>query len=340
MEKGNWDEIHDLSMGAPHVLLLGAGASLSAFPNGDKHGRKLPLMKNLVEICGIDRILSQAGINIENRNFEDLYSEVYESTDKGILNQLESAVFTYFQSLELPDYPTIYDYIAASMRPKDLIATFNWDPLLWQALRRNHNWAPGPTIVFLHGNAAIGHCVKDRQHGNRGADCTKCGKRYVDSKLLYPVTKKNYSQDEYISDSWNCFEKALSHAYLLTIFGYGAPSSDVEAVAAMRKAWGSADDRSIEQIELIDTKSELDLRETWGPFICREHYHTTDDYFKSTLCWHPRRTCEWLWSTYMMLIPSLSLRMPKTRDWLKFSEIFSPRIEAERTDRGDTIQMP
>ncbi len=33
-----------------HVVLLGAGASLAAFPNGDRLGRTLPLMKNLVEV--------------------------------------------------------------------------------------------------------------------------------------------------------------------------------------------------------------------------------------------------------------------------------------------------
>jgi hypothetical protein len=29
-----------------HVVILGAGASYAAFPDGDKNGRKLPLMWN------------------------------------------------------------------------------------------------------------------------------------------------------------------------------------------------------------------------------------------------------------------------------------------------------
>ena len=32
----------------PHVVILGAGASLAAFPDGDKNGRKLPLMNDIV----------------------------------------------------------------------------------------------------------------------------------------------------------------------------------------------------------------------------------------------------------------------------------------------------
>jgi hypothetical protein len=33
-------EIADVSIGAPHVIILGAGANLAAFPNGDKNGRR------------------------------------------------------------------------------------------------------------------------------------------------------------------------------------------------------------------------------------------------------------------------------------------------------------
>jgi hypothetical protein len=38
---------------SPHVVLLGAGASLAAFPNGDANGNKLPLMNDLIATVGI-----------------------------------------------------------------------------------------------------------------------------------------------------------------------------------------------------------------------------------------------------------------------------------------------
>jgi hypothetical protein len=47
-----------------------------------------------------------------------------------ILERLERAVFDYFSSLQLPDEPTLYDHLVLSLRPKDVIATFNWDPFL------------------------------------------------------------------------------------------------------------------------------------------------------------------------------------------------------------------
>jgi len=66
---------------------------------------------------------------------------------------LDSAVRKYFGALELPDEPTFYDYLVLSLRPKDAIITFNWDPLLIQAYKRwRHLGRVLPDLIFLHGN--------------------------------------------------------------------------------------------------------------------------------------------------------------------------------------------
>ena len=39
MEVSVQQEIEQIEMERPHVVILGAGASYAAFPNGDKHGR-------------------------------------------------------------------------------------------------------------------------------------------------------------------------------------------------------------------------------------------------------------------------------------------------------------
>lgn len=36
----------------PHVVLLGAGATMAAIPNGDKNGRKSSVMNNFIEELG------------------------------------------------------------------------------------------------------------------------------------------------------------------------------------------------------------------------------------------------------------------------------------------------
>ncbi|MHA1748548.1 MAG: hypothetical protein ACTSXN_02865 [Promethearchaeota archaeon] len=40
----------------------------------------------------------------------------------------------------MTESPTIYDYLILSLRKKDVIATFNWDPLLVQAAWKNRNF--------------------------------------------------------------------------------------------------------------------------------------------------------------------------------------------------------
>lgn len=41
----------------PHVVLLGAGASMVSFPCGDANGNRLPVMNNLIEIVHLEEIL-------------------------------------------------------------------------------------------------------------------------------------------------------------------------------------------------------------------------------------------------------------------------------------------
>jgi hypothetical protein len=52
-------EISKIIMKRPHIVLLGAGASRAAFPNGDRNGMKLPLMCDLVEMLGLDSVLDK-----------------------------------------------------------------------------------------------------------------------------------------------------------------------------------------------------------------------------------------------------------------------------------------
>ena len=58
---------------APHVVLLGAGASLAAFPAGDANGCRLPLMRNLVEVVGLGDLLAAHGVYENHEDFEALY---------------------------------------------------------------------------------------------------------------------------------------------------------------------------------------------------------------------------------------------------------------------------
>jgi len=60
MEVSTEQEINQIEVGKPHVVILGAGASYAAFPNGDKNRKKLPLMNNFVETLGIEELIERA----------------------------------------------------------------------------------------------------------------------------------------------------------------------------------------------------------------------------------------------------------------------------------------
>ena len=293
MEVSAEQEINQIEVGKPHVVILGAGASYAAFPNGDRNGKKLPLMNNFVETLGIEKIIGRARIKTKSDNFEDIYSEIHKKPNLASLREeLEREVYSYFQGMELPDEPTIYDHLVLSLRNKDFIATFNWDPFIVQAIRRNGARFKLPRPLFLHGNVEVGYCVNGHMMGNNGDICHKCNEPLTPTSLLYPVVEKKYHLNEFISRQWATLEDLLKHAFMVTIFGYGAPVSDTRAVELLKKAWGSTDSRSMKEFEIIDVRVESDLTSTWAPFIHSHHYRIETNFYNSWISNHPRRTGE------------------------------------------------
>lgn len=281
-------------MGGMHLVILGAGASIaSSIRNPEVNGRKLPSMNDLPKVIDMADILNHLPQEILCDNFEELYGNIYEwNPDSKYLHEINDRIYAYFSSLELPHEPTIYDYLVMSLREKDVIATFNWDPFLFQAWWRNYLHGSSPGLLFLHGNVAIGYNEDIKSIGWAGSIGKQYGKYYEPTKLMFPVKHKNYALDAYIKDSWERFEKSLSTAKRVTIFGYSAPKSDVEAISAMQKAWGTPEQRNLEQFELIDIRPENEVRESWDAFIHSHHYDYCTDFFQSSLALYPRRSFE------------------------------------------------
>ena len=193
---------HDNPVELPHVAILGAGASVAACPAGDANGRRLPVMSNLIETVGLETILSNARIKCDGGdNFEVIYSLVANDPKlHSVREELEHRVFEYFAGVQIPDRVTAYDKLLLSLRRKDLVATFNWDPLLVQAYRRNMQLRELPQLAFLHGNVGIGVCRQHRETGYAGEKCSQCGAAYAQAPLLYPVANKRYRDEPFISN--------------------------------------------------------------------------------------------------------------------------------------------
>lgn len=300
------------SFGRPHLFILGAGASKAALPNGDIDGRQVPLLDELTRVIDLDDLLDAQQIEPASRNFEAFYSDLHEANpDDPLLGKLEKRVRDYFATLHLPPSPTIYDYLILSLREKDFIATFNWDPFLLQAAQRNVDTAQHPRLAFLHGCAVLGVCDRHRLKAPMPARCSECGELLRPSRLLFPVKDKDYASDPHIAGEWDGLSAVLGQAYVVTIFGFGAPATDAGAVEIMEQAWTKKGPRDLEEIEIIDIKPREQLRAKWDRFIVRSHYQITDNYFSSLLGRFPRRSCEALFNRLMLLQLSNNNRPPK-----------------------------
>jgi hypothetical protein len=307
------DEIANVRAIEPHVVLLGAGASRAAFPNGEASGRRLPLMADFIEIVPVQALLDKCGVEWRQRGFEEVYSSLVEDPSQAaVVRELESAIYTYFDALALPNEATIYDALVLSLRSKDVIAKLG----------------SLPQLLFLHGNVLAGYCVNHRVAGLKG-NRASCGCAPVPSQLLYPITKKNY-QDSPLDSVWKEFQGHLKTALFVTIFGYSAPSADKEALDLMAEAWGEWKSRQFEQIEFIDRKSEADLLKSWSAFVWLGHHDVRGFFRDSWIAKHPRRSIEAFKSQERDAAFIEDNPLPDTTDLDALQSWFSPLIAAER----------
>jgi len=332
--------INQVYGGGGHVVILGAGASIaSTCRNEEVNKKKLPSMDDFSKVVGLEDLIENVPKNLRTTNFEKLYGNLHnDNPNSDLIKEIENRISQYFGDMKLPNKPTIYDYLVLSLREKDLIATFNWDPFLYQARERNSEFTKDlPMLSFLHGNVAIGYSKEDKKCGPVGMYLRQDGGYFEPTKLLYPVEQKNYTNDEFINMEWEKLEYWLSKesgTVRVTIFGYGAPISDIEAVTLLNNAWGTPEKRAMDQFEIINKTSEKQLRKRWNGFIHSHHYDIIDNYFDSSLANNPRRTSESYFSHYNANTPSELFRKsnPVPQDFKTLKELWKwhePLIKAE-----------
>jgi hypothetical protein len=296
------EEIENTFMGKPHVLLLGAGAGKAALPAGDKYSKSVPILRELAYTLNLYKYFPHDLVELSKKDFESAYSKLHNRKENTSLERINDIVFQYFSDLELPEEANLYDYFHLTLREKDVIATFNWDPFLIQSRVRlcKLGVTKFPKLLFLHGNVKVGFCSKDKVSGPVGVRCKTCNNFFKPSNLLYPVENKNYQDNDLIQREWEAIRFSLKGCYMLTIFGYSAPKTDEEAIKLLKDGWGSVDDRNMEQTEVISRpgSNHAGIRKTWDSFIHTGHYDIHNSFYDSFIAKHPRRTGEAYWNQY------------------------------------------
>lgn len=287
-------------------------------------------MKNFIEVLQLEQVLKGTGICYKGVNFELVYDELASSPNfEEPRRQIEKAIKDYFTALALPDCVTLYDQLLLSLRPKDIIATFNWDPFLLQACARNRLMGNLPQVVFLHGNVYLGYCPEDPNWGYSTQNCSKCGKPFQASPLLFPIKDKNYTSHPLLVHQWKELSRLLESAYMLTIFGYAAPSSAAAAREMMLKAWNANSTRELAQIEIIDILPQRVINARWSDFTRDLHGGKVSRFSHTWQFKYPRRSCEALAFATLQMDPWATREMPRFRRLDQLQRWVAPLIEEE-----------
>lgn len=315
-----------------HVVLLGAGASRATCLSGDKCGRVLPLMNELADVLGEEwqHVIEQA--EAPDGNFEEQYSWLKaHANDSNELRSIEAHLQDYFGELELPDAPTIYDYLVLGLRSSDVIATFNWDPLLLQAYDRNRGVCDLPDIRFLHGCVSYATCHEHDVLGLSGMICPKCKHPLEVGALIYPEAQKDYTRHSFIKRDWDIVQTAIQASFHLTIFGYRAPITDFNARRLLLDAWGDEESRGSCHVEFIDTASSDSLADNWKDFIPYGHMMYFETFYDSSIARWPRRTFEWKIRASTYGLPSEDVGICKTNDLRELQAWFTELAAHEKS---------
>lgn len=298
-------------------------------------------MSDFIDILNLHPFLKKHGINSTNKNIEEIYDDIHSNkSESKLLPLLNEEIHRYFSSLRIPDYVTLYDKLILSLQSKDVIFSFNWDPLLLQAYIRNINVGQLPKLHFLHGNVAVGICEKDKRTGHLGNQCSICKRPFTQSNLLYPISKKNYKDDSFITAEWDALDYYLNKSFILTIFGYSAPKTDIVAKKMMKTAWKNNSRFRLNEIEIIDIQQKNKVEENWTDFTHSHHYAVFKNIKHSLSFQYARRSCEHWGDAIMQNYPWSERNIPNYKYLEKLQNWIQPLIKEEINFNNNDVPIP
>ena len=146
---------------------------------------------------------------------------------------------------------------------------------------------------------------------------------------MFPVENKHYEDAPEVAEPWACIRHALAGAYVFTIFGYGAPASDVAAIDLLKGAWAPNGPHELKETEIVDIRDERALRDSWDDFIYEEHYAVHKRVSESWLFKHPRRSVEAFRNEKFNAEFIEDNLTPAGLSWDELGDWFGPLFDAE-----------
>lgn len=238
-------------MGFKHLVILGAGSTIAAIPDGDRNGMRAYTLNNFLEDPFYADFLASLDSKYQNLNIEEICTKMY-SEDRQLYEAFERLIRNKYASLELPNGFNLLERLIMSLTSDDAIISFNWDDLIIQAYNRAKQYIPSillPIIVFPHGNAQA--CYNEHRYGS-SRNPNNYGLR--PSPLNMPVDELDYQNNLFIKSQWQILDFYMRYSQMITFFGYRGPVSDLQDLKRMENYLHP--NQICGKIEIIDKTKE------------------------------------------------------------------------------------
>lgn len=127
--------------------------------------------------------------------------------------------------------------------------------------------------------------------------------------LLFPIGEKDYSSYSVIQNQWHRALYYLSRAAGITIYGYSAPASDLNAVELLKSAFKQSNTQDIAPFTIINLKKNESVQKSkWKDFFDARMVFFCES-FEETILWsHPRVSLEAMFDSILQGHPRETLK--------------------------------
>ncbi|MFQ5443890.1 MAG: hypothetical protein ACE5EK_04650 [Nitrospinales bacterium] len=135
----------------------------------------------------------------------------------------------------------------------------------------------------------------------------------------------------FINNEWQELQTHLKEAYLVTVWGYSAPITDVEAKQLMLDVWKKNTTKVFSAFHIIDIKDEEEVKANWQDFTAWS-FSVGKSIWDEQLFHFPRRSCDAFAMATLQQSPWSENPYPKFTTLGDLQKWIKPLIGEEKND--------